>query len=166
MTTPTQDFQQIEAMRQGVDYRFEIRCRQFAFKARPLSALETVQTAQEVADRLERLPPSQRSGVVESLLMAQVMLEKASTSDVGASDFKVTQMMLERMTPDEVQFLFKQYTSICDRCNPSLETLPAARIEELVEAVKKSPKPEETLIECSFLELVNISRHLLMTAAE
>jgi hypothetical protein len=66
--------------------------------------------------------------------------------------------VLQSLTPDELHYLFKEYCAGADKLNPSLEKMPLERLQELVALAKKNPS---ALIELSFSELVNLSRHLL-----
>ncbi len=148
----------LEAMRQGVDYRLQINVRSFNILVRPISIGETLQVAQDVVEAMNRLSPNARTAVVEHTLMAKYTLIRASSSDIGVSDSRITDYVLDRFTPDEIALLFQQYVSACDKVNPSLEVLSQERIEEMVSDLKKSPSEA---IERSFLDLVNIVRFLL-----
>jgi len=148
----------LSAMRQGVDYRLEITCRAFKMWVRPLSSYENMLVSQEVADRLLRLPPTHRLPSVEATMRAKITLQTASTSDVGKNDYRLTELEMDRMSSDEIAYLFKQYASACDKVNPSLDTMPREQVEALAEALKKSPSEA---IELSFSDLVNIVRYLL-----
>lgn len=163
MSSPASDLPQLELMRHGVDYKFPLKCRSLSFKARPLTNLEIVMVNVAVATRLDDMEEKFRLEVTRSLLLAQEMLRAASSSDVGATDSPLTDYILERMTPDETQFLYKQYLAGAERVNPMLEMLPIETLNQMVEAVKKSPEKERvsTLIELSFSDLVGISELLL-----
>jgi hypothetical protein len=152
------DTEFLEAMRLGVDYSFVVAVRGFKLRLRPLSISETVRVMGEVADDIAALPPAQRRPLTESVILTKKTLIAASTSDVGVSDVKVTDYMLDRMTPDEMQYLYKQYLDGCDKVNPSLEKLPLDQIVAAVEALKKSAQDPEALDS----QLTSLSRsHLL-----
>lgn len=156
----------LEAMREGTNYRFNIRCRGLEFSARPLSCFEVVRATQEVADKIEELDHKYRNSITESLWMASKKLQKATTSEVGSNDYKLTDYEIERMTPDEIDFLWKQYVAGCAKVNPCLEEMKNEDILALVAQVKKSPNLGLAVIDLSFLELANICRHLLTTTED
>lgn len=148
----------IEAMRLGVDYRFPITCRSFTVYVRPLTHQEMVKAAQEVGAEMARMPKSAQTPITEHSLLSKYILSKATTSDVGKTDYELTEPILDRMTPEELTHLFKQYVGNTDRCNPSLDAMSIEEVKELVEMVKKNP---QQAIGCSFFQLVNMVRYLL-----
>ncbi len=154
---------QLDAMRMGVEYRLEIKVREFKMSVRPITITETIQVASKVADKLMTLPKTAQNRITEHVLLAKETLMLASTSDVDVNDPKITDFILDRMTPDEIDNLFKQYVAATDKVNPSLEEMSTERVEALVEDIKKNPS---LLIEHSFLELVNVSRYLLAHKGE
>ena len=156
----------LSAMREGINYRFKIRCRGLEFTARPLSCFEVVRATQEVADQVEELEHKYRNSITESLWMASKKLQKATTTDVGSNDPKLTDYEIERMTPDEIDYLWKQYVAGCAKVNPCLEEMANDDILALVSQVKKSPNLGLALIDLSFLELANICRRLLTTTED
>jgi hypothetical protein len=151
-------FEQIEHMRQGVAYTFPVVVRGFKCMMRPLSVLEIQSITAEVAREIEGVPTHARNKVTEHLSFAVKCLVAASTSDPDTNDPQLTEMVLKRMTPDELDHLYKEWTGGCDRCNPMLESLNDAEVQQLVEAVKKKGS---LLIELSFWEAVNVCRALL-----
>lgn len=154
-STPTSEISQLVAMRLGVNYRGTVQCRGYSLSLRPLSMGETVRMAAEVADEIGRLPTSMRNSLSEHTLLAKKTLILASTSDVGEKDPTLTDYILDRMTPDEIQFLYKQWVDICDNVNPSLETMPEADIKQLVAQIKKKESRPTELSRSQLLSLVN-----------
>lgn len=148
----------LDAMRMGVEYKLQITIRSFSLMVRPITIGETLQVAQEVVEAMNRIPESARTRVVEHVLLAKYTLIKASTTEPGSNDPRITDLLLDHFTPDEITLLFKQYVSACDKVNPSLEIIETEKLLEMVEALKKSPSE---VIERSFLDLVNIVRFLL-----
>lgn len=148
----------LDAMRAGIEYRQPIRVRKWTVQLRPLSILETNEIAQEVQDELEEMKPNQRTRMAEHTLLAKKTLVRASTPDPERNSPTITELVLDKFTNDEIHYVYKQYSAIEDKVNPALEELSKESLELLVERVKKSPSE---LIELSFLELVNLSRHLL-----
>lgn len=158
---------ELELARHGVDYAAQITCRNLRVLVRPLSISELQKITATVINRLEMLDEKERNPLAENLLVAKETLRVASTSDVDKTDEKLTEYILDRMTPSEVQHLLKQYHAMCDRVNPSLDLLTPEELQKLVDALKKSP-PEELayqLTTLSFSDLVSIAHSLLTPAA-
>lgn len=143
---------QIDAMREGIDYHLEISLRGFAMTVRPLTIMETMQIASIVQEKLSGVPEHARNRLTENIILAKETLKISSTSDVGKNDYRLTDLMMDKMTPDELQSLFKQYVFACDRVNPILEKMPREQIDQLVAEVKKNPS---AVTELSITELVN-----------
>lgn len=154
------DIPQLEAMRHGIDYKFKITCRNFEVFVRPLSALEVVQAASEAAEHFQKLTEVQKISITMSLLMATCQLEKASSPDIGEFP-TLTRKMLEMMTPDEINHLWKQYVRVCDRVNPSFENMGADELSNTVEALKKSSDRLSLLTDLSISQLITVCLHLL-----
>jgi hypothetical protein len=150
------DIPELEAMRLGVNYRQPIVVRNFKCLMRPLTIAETRTITEEVTVELNSLSLDQRNPLTENTQIAKKTLQLASTSDVGATDYKLTDYIMERMTPEEIEYLFKQYSAVTARCNPSLELLSEADMLRLVEIVKKK---EVALIDLSFLQLLSIAHY-------
>lgn len=156
--TPSDSISHLQAMRLGINYRHPIVIRGFTLQVRPLTHMEQVETTQEVSAVMMDLPESARNRITEHSILCKKILVKASTSDVDANDPQITEMVLDRMTNEELQFLFKQYVSITDKCNPSLDAISINEVNELVADLKKNPTQ---LTELTFLQSVNIVRYLL-----
>lgn len=131
--------------------------------ARPLSIGESVDVATKVSERLESMSEVERNRLNEHSLLAYETLILASTSDFGTNDPKISEYILRRVTPDELNFLFKQYVAECDKVNPCLEKMKSDDIQELIARLKKSP-PEDLvshLTGLSFLQHLNLLDHFL-----
>lgn len=154
---------QLAAMRAGTEYRFEIRLRQFVMNCRPLTLSETNNVTSKVRAEMMKLPPEERTSVNESTYLAKAFLELSSTSAPGVYDPQLTHVLMDEMTADEIQYLYKQYVQVTARANPALEELDRAELDLLVEALKKSPKEAlaSQLIGLSFLQLLNVCRFLI-----
>lgn len=163
MQTPSINMDQVDAMRIGAEYKIPVNVRGFQMLVRPLSIQETIEVASEVQQHLSGLPISTRNALTEHTLMAQKTLQKASTSGPGKTDFQITEVICQAMTPDEMNHLWKQYVAATDKTNPSLEMLDEEKLNAIVEALKKSPKEELglALIELSFSDLVSLARYFL-----
>lgn len=153
----------LEKMRDGVDSRFPVSLRSFQMMVRPLSMYEKSRIMEEVIAEMRLLPEEQRTAFKEATLMASKTLKLASTSDVGQQDYTIDDMVLNRMTGEEVQHLYRQYCAVEVKLNPSLELMEQSELDAMVEALKKTPREELALrlTQHSFLELVNLSRCLL-----
>lgn len=160
---PEDRIKELDAMRMGTDYRFPCSIRGYSVVLRPLSNAETCQVAAEVMADLLKLPPSMQNPMQENTMLARRTLELASTSDVGMTDYKLPELVSSRMTNDELNFLFKQYVDVCDRVNPSLETLKPGELDKLVEALKKNPSERTELTRSQLLSLVS---HFLSQPAD
>lgn len=167
-TAPVDRIPQIDAMRLGVDYRFTVQVREFKLHLRPLAISEVVKVAHEVASDLSQMPKVAQTSLTENMTLAKRTLVMASTPDVGVNQPTITELIFDKMTPDELQFIYKQYLSGCDRANPALEILSYDEVVALVEDVKKKASPAEqvsALTELSFLQLVSMV-HLLLIKGE
>lgn len=158
MESPRDLIPQVEAMRQGIDYRFTITLRGFSVSVRPLTSKELVQVAGNLMNYLSGLPQQHRTALAEADAHARETLKLASTSDVGRFDPQITDPMLDRMTSDEIRFLLKEYVAVCDRVNPCLEKMSDEEVKLLVEAVKKNPSQ---LTELSSWAMENVCRVLI-----
>ncbi len=168
MPVPGDLIPQLDSMRMGVAYGFKLRLRNFEARCRPLSLMETTDVANAVADIMGGLPLGMRNRLSEHTLLAKQTLMRATSSDVGANDGELTDYIMDRMTPDEVSAIFKQYIAGCDRCNPMLDKMKPAEVVALVEELKKSQPDAEALAlqltELSSLQLINLASYLLTSA--
>lgn len=153
-----QSIHDINAMRDGVDYSFTIKVRSFDIKLRPLSLYETRQANIDMIQDIKGNPEILQNALEQNLSTAKHILRYASTTDVGKKDSPLTDEFFERMTPDELQFLFKQYRDGLDKVNPSLEEITKEEIQSLIEEVKQDPL---VLITYSRLQLSGLVGHML-----
>lgn len=164
MTTPS-EYPSLSLIRQGVNYRFKIRSRGLELLVRPLSIMEEDQVVQDVAVEMEKLPPHQQTSIRQTMLLSIKRLELAQSKAPGdLTEVRIYQAELQQLTPGELDHLFKQYLSGCDKINPMLEKLDAGLISKQVEELKKNSSDREMiLIELSFFQLVAICQSLLST---
>lgn len=160
------DLKLLSAMRQGVDYTETIRCRGQVLRIRPLSIVETMQVAHEVQSQMSGKDEFSQNALSENVILAKETLRRATTSDVGKTDTPLTDYIMERMTPEELQYLMKQYVAALDKKNPSLELMKPEEVEALVQALKKSPESDLALelTALSFSQLVSLSHTLIKSA--
>jgi hypothetical protein len=163
----TAQYHNLEKMRQGVDQRFLVRMRGFSMLVRPLSIYEQNLVASEVLADLERKPKSQQNNMMETSLLAIKSLAKASTSDIDKTDPQVGEIELQRLTAQEIEFLWAEYVSACEKLNPRLEVMTPKEVNDLVEECKKKEDGVElALAKLSFWQVWNIARHLSTTPGE
>jgi len=148
----------LDLMRMGIDARFPVQLREYKIFLRPLSVVELVKVSAEVAEALERQPKNNRNAIIEHTLYAQITLQAASTSHMDKFDPQLPCALLQQLTIDELNHMFKQYVAGVDKIDPMLEKMSEERINELVAMAKKNPL---ILTEFSLLELVNACRHLI-----
>lgn len=156
---PADVIPQLDAMRMGADYRFILRSRAFSMDARPLTIDETIQMTADVIVEMQRLPEHSQNSQFESACVAKKTLVLASTSEPGAKDPKITEYVLGRMTPEELQYLYKQWVDGCASVSPALETLSPDVLQALIETVKKNGP--STLIQLSRSQLCAMVDSLL-----
>jgi hypothetical protein len=154
----------LDAMRQGADYNFKIVLRGFQMTVRPLTILEEQQVVANVTEYLNGLPAHAKNSLAENVSLAKEYLKIASTSDVGKQDFKIHDYQLDRMTPEEIQYLYRQYLDAKEQVNPSIETMTADELNSLLAVLKKNPGAADwgsRMIELSRSQLVRICRSLI-----
>ena len=164
MVPHTTEYPHLEILRQGIEYRFPVKCRGLTLHMRPLSVMEEDKVSQAVISELHSLPEQNRTSLKQSALLSIKKLALAQTSDVHSKQPLMYEAELQMMTAGELQFLFKEYVAGCDRVNPRLEQFTKAEIQGWVDTLKKNTQDQETtLIESSFYQLVALCRHLLTT---
>lgn len=139
MQNPQDEIPQLVKMRMGVDYKFMIKARNFAMEARPLTVDETTQVTATVLAELGKMPAHLQNSQLEAVLVAKETLELASTSEPGKYDPKISKLILGRLTPEELQFLYKQWVDGTLVCSPAIENMTAEELGALIAEVKKSP---------------------------
>lgn len=132
----------LSAMRSGVAFRFPVRIRDFSMHLRPLSMQETLEVHQFVAEEMSRMPASARTKVMEHSLLAKQTIIVASTSQPGSEDPKMTHLEMKHWLPDEIHAVYKEYSAIVEKVNPSPDDIDPEQMEGLIELVKKSPREE------------------------
>lgn len=153
------DFSQLELMREGVEHNFEISVRKFKVRVRPLTNLEVIQATAGAADAFEKVPENQKISITLSLLNAMHQLEKSATKDVGEMT-ELPMTLLQMMSPDEVNHLWKQYVRVTDKVNPSFESVSAEQLLNWAEELKKNSEPESLLTDLSISSLIGLCLHL------
>lgn len=153
------DYEQLSQMRMGVNYQFNVTMRKFTVPLRPLANSEMIAVANSALVRMKGLPESSQNSITENSIIAKETLKLASTEQPFSSEIpKLSDLLLDAMTNEELSFLYGEYVAICDKCNPSFELLPAEEVKALVEVVKK--KALQTT-EFSFLQLVSMVNYLM-----
>lgn len=154
---------ELEKMRAGVDYFFPVKLRGFSVSLRPLSNNEWVECYHDVAEFMEDLPANRRSKIQEDLALAKEILIRASRPFDSKEPAKLTNLILDKMTNDELMYVYQEWQAICTRVNPSLEKTSVEILQNTVEALKKNPPQDmlSQLTELSFGQLVNLVNYLL-----
>ena len=149
--------EQIEKMRMGAEYSFPVKCRGLRMFLRPLTINEHNHVMSETTRILSKSGMATNAPTEHSTYVS-ILLEMASTSAPGKTDPQITDVIVGRMTPDEIQFVYDQWLEGCKRCDPSLETMKPEELNAIVESIKKK---EKTLTELSSWETREVCRHLL-----
>lgn len=157
METPQLGLEDLALMREGVAFRQEIRIRAFRVLLRPLTNAETNMVTAQVIAEMKNAPEEYRNSLSENTLLAKKTLHLASTSEPMAKDPKLTEYLLDQMTNDEINTLWKEYCGVIERVNPIFDRLSTETVRALVEEVKKNPS---RVIELSFTEMANVCRLL------
>lgn len=153
---------QIDQMRMGVDYSFPVKLRNFQCVMRPLSNAETVKCYSAVGEHMSKIPKSHQTKLTEDNFLAREFIKTAS-SPYGEWAPQISDPMMDQMSNDEIMFIYKEWMAICERCNPSMETISTDAMRVLVDHVKKNAPADLMLqlTELSTLELRNLAHFLL-----
>lgn len=157
------DFKDLELMREGIAYQFEIKCRKFSRIVRPLTNYEIIKATAAAAEDFQRLPELEQTQNSLSLLNAMHQLVLASAPDVNETP-TITLALLQMMNPEEVNHLWKQYVRAMDRVNPSFEEMKAEDLSRIAEDLKKNSDPRSLLIDLSISSLIALCLHLSKTS--
>lgn len=141
---------QLDQMRMGVEYRQLVRIRNFSVSLRPLTISEQIHVASDVAEEFAQMPEKMKHQLSEHTVLAKRTLIRASTPSPEVNSPLLTDLLIEKMTADEVLALFKEYNAICDKCNPMLDKMLSEDALALVDVLKKNPS---RLTELSFWQL-------------
>ncbi len=156
------DFDQLTKMRMGCDYRFPVLIRKFSVLLRPLTNTETIEVTNQVFARMAGMSEHQKNRINENSIVAKETLKLASTEQPDSKDIpQLTDPILDRLTNEELSFIYDEYVAICDKCNPSFDLLPKEAIEKLVEEAKKKPTD---LTGFSLLQLASMVNYFITRA--
>lgn len=150
-------------MRHGVDYFFPVKFRNFSVTLRPLSNSEMMEALSNAQAYIATVPRERVTEVLKDNFIACEILKMASRPFEEKGPGKLTELILQNATTEEVMFLYKQWMAITDKVNPVFEEIPIEVVKRTVEDVKKnSPQDlKQQLTELSFMQLVNLARYLL-----
>lgn len=145
----------LNALRLGVQFRFNVTLRGLTIPLRPLSMEETILINQRIQEQLLRTPIMATDNYYISALRAKETLQLASTSRPGETDFRITPHELNQWTGDEVNALFREYVSVTDKVNPDVDVMSVEEMEFVIDVIKKKPEAERAsaLTELSFSQL-------------
>lgn len=158
---PSLQIPELEAMRMGVTYTWQIQLRNWKAVVRPLSIKEKLEVSHDVAAELARMPSSKRTSLTEHTLLARETLKRATCSSSTAYDPKLSDPILDEMTGDELLYVYDQYCAAEERVNPKLELMSKEQMQELVDEIKKKGSSASLLTELSFLQLVSLAHYFL-----
>jgi len=163
MDNPLEQYPEIEKMRAGVEYRMQVKCRNFLISVRPLTITEQMQATTNAIDKFRQLPEPAKHKLSESIMLAKEVLLLATTSNFGSNDSSLTEEMMSLWTSQELMFVYEQYLAAIERVNPSLEKMKPELLVEIVDELKKKPKTElySHLTELSFSTLREVAESLL-----
>jgi hypothetical protein len=100
------------------------------------------------------------------VLLAKATLIQASASADGKVLGRLSELLLGKMTTQELDFLFKQYVDACEKLSPSLETMSHAELAKLTDHLKKNmPEAESILTALSRKDLAQLALSLLTPPA-
>lgn len=153
------DFPELELMRSGIEASFEIGIREYRIKVRPLTTLEVIQATADAAEAFEKLPEPQRLNITMSLMSAMYQLNRASSIDVGELG-KLSLALMQMMSADEINSLWKQYIRVTDKVNPSLDSVSMEQLVSWTESLKKNSDPHYLLTDLSISNLISLCLHL------
>lgn len=162
MSNPNDKVMDVSCLRQGIDYRFPVSLRGKKYILRPLSIIEEDRMAREVRSEMHAMPECERNSMSESIRMSTKKLEIASTSGVNKNDPTLPVAETENWLPADIDYVFKMWSTECEKANPSPEHMQPEEISRVVDALKKSTGKVETIMTgLSFYQLVDISAYLL-----
>lgn len=131
----------LAAMRKGQEHKFTLKYGNMKIECRPLTAMEEAQALQKAkANAREKAGKDtdlMTLKTFESVCIMQSVLFRA-TSINGAVGF--TQIELNDMSSEELDYLYNQYISTCKVVDPEFEQLSDLEIKEMILAVKKKNK--------------------------
>lgn len=160
----TIDFPQLALMREGIEYKFEIKVRSFVVKVRPLTNLEIIEATAKAAEAYEMMPEKTRSSISLSLMLAMYQLERASSPDIGEIG-ALSMPLMQLMNNEELNSLWKQYVRVTDLINPSFENMDSEEVEKVVEELKKNSDQLSRLTDLSISQLIAVCSYLLKAPA-
>lgn len=161
-------FSIVEHMRMGTNSRFPIKLRsKKTILLRPLSIYEQNKVVTDSMEEQQSKPSLQQHSMMENTVLMLKTLELASTSDYGKTDFVLSTSEMQKLSAQELQYLWAEYVSACDKLNPRLEKMSKEDMQDLIsECKKKEESWESALMNLSFWELWNMALHQSSTPSE
>lgn len=153
MINPPITVEELALMRDGIEFRQLVKIRKFQVHLRPLTNAEMNMVTAQVIKTMQSSPEEYKNSLAENTLMAKVTLRIASTTDPVSNDPKLTEYLLDQMTNDEINAIWKEYCGVIERTNPVFDRMKVEDVRALIEEVKKNPS---RVIELSFTDMVNV----------
>lgn len=157
------------ALRLGTEYKWKVKLNTIYHGVveavfRPLTQKETLAVGESVQKALMRMTPEQRLGVSEAQLVAKETLKRAATDRPDDEMGDLSDKLLDDLTPDEFSALYKSYVKIVEEVNPLLEAVELAKVQEIIEALKKTPQDQllSQIIGLSIMEMASVCRALTL----
>jgi hypothetical protein len=150
-------------MREGTRWRWPVTFKTAEVLLRPLTMGEEIDVEVRVTQNMKSKEPAYRVPINESAMRAKIILEVASTSEPGKTDPMLTDNILNQFTNAELLAFMKEYQTVCDKCDPSIDSLTRQQIDEMVEALKKTPSEvlHSALTGLSFWQLRDLSASII-----
>ena len=161
MQQPPEGLDLLDAMREGVAFSFELHIRKATIRLRPLSSAEQRSIYSQVNTQVlhARKQGNEMTNFEADLARAQGTLIMASSDEYGKNP-QLGPYQLDRMTSDEILYIYREYLAMLDKVSPSLETFEAEEAKALVELLKKN---KDQLNELTYKQLRGILSWILST---
>jgi hypothetical protein len=124
----------LKKMREGVKEVHNISLRGFNIPVRVLSLAEMNLIRK---DAISQALANKGDGTDVNVITQQTVLKMASTIDSSGGPL-LSDKVLERMTTDELNYLYNEYVRVSESVNPSVEHISHDAFRELVNALKKN----------------------------
>lgn len=123
----------LKKMRMGVDEVHEIHLRDLTIPVRVLS-IDEVNTIRKDSIKAAMLENGDNTDV--DVRTQRSTLKLATTIHAGGAPL-LSDKLMQKLTVDEMNYLYNEYIKVMDSVNPSLETMTPEQFKELVAALKE-----------------------------
>jgi hypothetical protein len=133
-------------MRKGIQETYEIRLRGALIPVRVLTVTEMNDARREGLSAAIAIKGDETD---KNLFQQKTILKLASTIVKGAGPM-LSDKLLDMLSADELDFIYREYINIVDRVNPDMEQMTEEEFRHLVDMVKKNTM---TSRECTLRQL-------------